>query len=79
MATKKRQRQLTIHFNDDAAYILDQIKQTAKEAFRTPEQQALFLLDVVIPRDARLTVDPCSREDHTAIPSVEVIPETTEL
>ena len=41
----KKEKQLTLHFaGDDMVAVLTRVKEQAKSSFRTPEQQALFLL-----------------------------------
>lgn len=38
-------KQLTLHFSGEHVKILDRIREQSREAFRTPEQQALFALN----------------------------------
>ena len=44
MATKKKRKQITLHFDENSEYILDAIKEHCTKSFRTPEQEMIYAL-----------------------------------
>lgn len=45
--TRKKTRQITLHFTQDTEFILDRAKASAKASIRTAEQELLYVLSIL--------------------------------
>ena len=64
-------KQLTLHFTGDQTRMLDTIRDEAKKAFRTTEQQALFMLNnMLTPPD--VAAEPFDPEELLHQPALAV-------